>query len=88
MNHIGKEHGWPPTNREQFDADTTPKGAYFMGSPQEIIDKILMQHEWFKHDRLGLQFSVGTLPHDKIMKAIELYGTVVKPAIDKALPGA
>ena len=46
---------------------------------------ILVQHEWFRHDRCGLQFSVGTLPHDKVMKAIELFGTVVKPAIDKAL---
>jgi len=85
MNRIGKERGWSPSGRAQFDASTTPNGAYFMGSPQEIIDKILMQHEWFKHDRFGLQLSVGTLPHDKVMKAIELYGTVVKPAIDKAL---
>ncbi|WIJ26342.1 LLM class flavin-dependent oxidoreductase [Devosia sp. RR2S18] len=85
MSRIGKERGWPPTTQAQFDAGATPEGAYFMGSPQEIIDKILMQHEWFKHDRFGLQLSVGTLPHDKIMKAIELYGTVVKPAIDKAL---
>ena len=85
MNRIGKERGWPPTTRGQFDASTRPEGAYFMGSPQEIIDKILAQHEWFKHDRFGLQLSVGTLPHDKVMKAIELYGTVVKPAIDKAL---
>jgi hypothetical protein len=45
----------------------------------------LMQHEWFKHDRFGLQLSVGTLPHDKVMKAIELFGTVVKPAVNKAL---
>ncbi|WP_193335039.1 LLM class flavin-dependent oxidoreductase [Devosia beringensis] len=88
MNRIGKERGWPPTTRGQFDAATTPEGAYFMGSPQEIIDKILRQHEWFKHDRFGLQLSVGTLPHDKVMKAIELYGTVVKPAVDKALAGA
>ncbi len=85
MSRIGKERGWPPTTRAQFDAGATPHGAYFMGSPQEIIDKILQQHEWFKHDRFGLQLSVGTLPHDKVMKAIELYGTVVKPAVDKAL---
>ncbi|MDB5612664.1 MAG: class flavin-dependent oxidoreductase [Devosia sp.] len=85
MSRIGKERGWPPTTRAQFEAGATPQGAFFMGSPQEIIDKILMQHEWFKHDRFGLQLSVGTLPHDKVMKAIELYGTVVKPAIDKAL---
>ncbi|MET3898415.1 putative LLM family oxidoreductase [Devosia sp. UYZn731] len=86
MNRIGKERGWGPTSRAQFDAGATPNGAYFMGSPQEVIDKILAQHEWFKHDRFGLQLSVGTLPHDKVMKAIELFGTVVKPAIDKALP--
>lgn len=85
MSRIGAERGWPPTTRAQFDASTTSEGAYYMGSPQEVIDKILMQHEWFGHDRFGLQLSVGTLPHDKIMKAIELYGTVVKPAIDKAL---
>jgi probable LLM family oxidoreductase len=85
MSRIGKERGWPPTTRAQFDAGASPGGAYFMGSPQEVIDKILMQHEWFKHDRFGLQLSVGTLPHDKVMKAIELYGTIVKPAVDKAL---
>jgi hypothetical protein len=44
-----------------------------------------MQHECYNHDRFGLQLSVGTLPHDKVMKAIELYGTVVKPAVEKAL---
>jgi len=85
MSRIGKERGWPPTTREQFEAGAGPQGAYFMGSPQQVIDKILMQHEWFKHDRFGLQLSVGTLPHAKVMKAIELLGTVVKPAVNKAL---
>jgi alkanesulfonate monooxygenase SsuD/methylene tetrahydromethanopterin reductase-like flavin-dependent oxidoreductase (luciferase family) len=85
MSRIGRERGWPPTTRAQFEAGASPQGAYFMGSPQQVIDKILTQHEWFEHDRFGLQLSVGTLPHDKVMKAIELFGTVVKPAIDKAL---
>ncbi len=85
MSKIGAERGWPPTTRAQFEAGTTPDGAYYMGSPQELIDKVLIQHEWFNHDRFGLQLSVGTLPHEKVMKAIELYGTVVKPAVDKAL---
>src|SRR5690606_14754627 len=53
MSRIGAERGWPPGTREQFDASTTPEGAYYMGSPQEVIDKILMQHEWFGHDRFG-----------------------------------
>jgi probable LLM family oxidoreductase len=85
MSRIGAERGWPPTTRTQFEAGATPEGAYYMGSPQEVIDKILMQHEWFGHDRFGLQLSVGTLPHDKVMRAIELYGTIVRPAVDKAL---
>ncbi|ODT79217.1 MAG: luciferase [Pelagibacterium sp. SCN 64-44] len=85
MSRIGAERGWPPGTRAQFDAGATPEGAYYMGSPQQVIDKILMQHEWFGHDRFGLQLSVGTLPHAQVMKAIELYGTVVKPAVDKAL---
>ncbi|HVY52552.1 MAG TPA: LLM class flavin-dependent oxidoreductase, partial [Devosia sp.] len=87
MSRIGKERGWPPTTREQFEAGASPHGAYFMGSPQQVIDKILMQHEWFGHDRFGLQLSVGTLPHAKVMKAIELFGSVVKPAVNKALAG-
>jgi probable LLM family oxidoreductase len=85
MSRIGKERGWPPTTRQQFEAGATPHGAYFVGSPQQVVDKILLQHEWFGHDRFGLQLSVGTLPHDKVMKAIELLGTVVKPAVTKAL---
>jgi len=85
MAKIGRERGWAPGTKAQFENGAQPEGAYFMGSPQQVIDKILMQHEWFKHDRFGLQLSVGTVPHDKVMKAIELFGTVVKPAIDKAL---
>jgi len=86
MNKIGRERGWGPTSREQYELGASPRGAYFLGSPQQVIDKILLQHEWFQHDRFALQLSVGTLPHKHVMKAIELYGTVVKPAIDKALP--
>jgi probable LLM family oxidoreductase len=85
MSRIGRERGWPPTTRAQFDAGASLHGAYFVGSPQQVIDKILLQHEWFGHDRFGLQLSVGTLPHDKVMKAIELLGTIVKPAVNKAL---
>lgn len=85
MSRIGRERGWRPGGRPEFEAGARPEGAYFIGSPQQVIDKILQQHEWFRHDRFGLQLSVGTLPHDKVMKAIELFGSRVKPAIDKAL---
>lgn len=85
MNRIGRERGWPPMSRDDFDASRTLRGANFVGSPQEVIDKILFQHEIFRHDRFLLQFSVGTMPHDRIMRSIELFGTRVAPAVRKAL---
>jgi len=81
MDRIGRERGWPPMTREQFDASRTLRGADFVGSPQEVVEKILFQHEVFGHDRVLLQFSVGTLPHDALMRSIELYGTEVAPAV-------
>lgn len=81
MNKIGAERGWPPMSRSQFEASRQLRGANFVGSPQEIIDKILFQHEIFGHQRFLLQFSVGTLPHKKIMRSIELFGTEVAPVI-------
>ncbi|MAT98835.1 MAG: LLM class flavin-dependent oxidoreductase [Anaerolineaceae bacterium] len=81
MNKIGQERGWPPMSRQQFDASTTLRGANFVGSPDEIIEKILYQHEIFNHDRFLLQMSVGTMPHDKMMHAIELLGTKVAPVV-------
>lgn len=57
----------------------------FVGDPQEAIDKILYEHELFRHDRFLVQFSVGAMPHDKMLKSIELFGTVVAPAIRKSL---
>jgi probable LLM family oxidoreductase len=85
MTKIGGERGWPPTSREQFDFMRSPTGALLIGSPQQVIDKILYQHELFANTRFMIQFSVGTLPHKQMMRAIELYGTVVAPAVRKAL---
>jgi probable LLM family oxidoreductase len=81
MNRIGRERGWPPMTRAQFDASLGLRGANFVGSPREVIDKILFQHEIFGHDRFLLQFSVGTLPHERIMRSIELFGTEVAPVV-------
>ena len=85
MDKIGRERGWAPMSREQFEASTTLKGANFIGSPQEIIDKILYQHEIFGHDRFLMQMSVGSVPHEKMMKSIELFATKVAPVIKKEL---
>lgn len=81
MNRIGRERGWPPISRQQFEASRTLRGADFVGSPQEIIEKILFQHEIFGHQRLLLQLGVGTIAHDKMLRAIELLGTQVAPVV-------
>ena len=89
MTQIGKERGWPPTSRAQFDASRSARGSLVVGSPQEVIDKILFEHELFANDRFLAQVSVGTMPHAHVMRAIELFGTVVAPAVRRAtLPAA
>ena len=85
MNKIGRERGWAPITREHFDASNALRGANFAGSPQQVVEKILFQHEIFGHDRCLLQFSVGTLPHAQVMRSIELLGTEVAPAVRAAL---
>lgn len=85
MDRIGRERGWPPMTRAQFDASCTLHGANFVGTPEEVIEKILYQHELFGHERFLLQLTVGTLPHKKVLHAIELLGTKVAPAVRRAL---
>ena len=85
MNRIGRERGWSPLSREQFEYSRNPKGALLVGSPQEVIDKILYEHELFGNTRFLAQTSMGDLPHQKVMKSIELYGNIVAPAVRKAL---
>lgn len=81
MDKIGRERGWPGMSREQFEAAATRRGANFIGSPEQIIEKILFQHQIFNHQRFLLQLSVGTMPHDKVLRAIELLGTKVAPVV-------
>jgi probable LLM family oxidoreductase len=85
MTRIGRERGWPPTTRRQFDASRSPRGALLVGDPAEVVDKILYEHELFAHDRFLAQFTVGSIAHDKVMRAIELLGTKVAPAVNSAL---
>jgi len=81
MNRIGRERGWQPMTKADYEASAHLRGANFVGTPQDVIDKILFQYDIFGHDRFLVQFSVGTMPHDKIMRSIELYGTEVAPAV-------
>ena len=81
MNRIGRERGWGPTSRAHFDQARGPNGALFVGNPEQVAEKIVAQHRIFNNDRFLLQMAIGTMPHAKIMKAIELYGTKVAPLV-------
>jgi probable LLM family oxidoreductase len=81
MNAIGRERGWQPMTRADYDAASTLRGANFVGSPQQVVDKILLQHDLFGHDRFLVQFAVGSLPHERMLRSIELLGTEVAPAV-------
>ena len=87
MSRIGKERGWSGIDKQQFEQMTTPKGALLVGSVQQVIDKILYEHELFGHTRFLAQTSMGTMPHDKVMRSIELLGTKVMPVVKRVLGG-
>ena len=85
MSRIGRERGWPPLSREQYEYLRSPKGALMVGSVQEVIDKILYEHELFGNTRFLAQASVGNVPHKLVMHSIELFGTKVVPAVRKEI---
>jgi len=88
MGRIGRERGWPPPSRQQFDAEASLHGAMFLGTPEQVVEKVLYQHGLFGHQRFLLQLTVGPMPHDKVLRAIELLGTEVAPVIRRELQGA
>jgi probable LLM family oxidoreductase len=85
MTSIGRERGWSPMRRPDFDALRTRRGALVVGGVDDVVEKILFQHELFGHDRFLMQTSVGDLPHDRVLRSIELLGTKVAPAVRAAI---
>ena len=85
MNRIGRERGWGPASRAQFEAGAGRLGANFLGSPAEVTDKILANHEIFGFDRFVIQMAIGVIDHARLMKAIELFGTKVAPEVRQAV---
>lgn len=85
MQRIGRERGWSPMTREQYEYMRTAKGSLLVGSPQQVIDKILYEHELFQNSRFLAQMSMGDMPHEKIMRSIELFAKEVVPAVKKAI---
>ena len=83
MSKIGMERGWPSYSRQQFEAGRTKEGALFVGSPNEIVDKISYMHELFGITRFIAHIDVGGAPHKDLMKTIELYGKEIAPRLKK-----
>jgi probable LLM family oxidoreductase len=81
MNRIGRERGWPPRGRDDFEREAGPDGALYVGSPATVAAKIVRTVTELGLSRFDLKYSNGTLPHDKMMKSIELYGTKVVPMV-------
>jgi probable LLM family oxidoreductase len=84
MNRIGRERGWPPLARDRFQADID-EGAWHAGSPETVAQKIAKTIKDLGIQRFDLKYSAGTLPHEAMMKAIELYGTRVLPRVRELL---
>ncbi len=82
MTRIGKERGWPPMTRSQFDEMRSPEGSLVIGSPEEVAAKILRWGEVLDLTRFMLHVSVGTMHHDQVMKVIERLGTEVAPIVN------
>ena len=75
--------------REQFDARSLAARRICWSAPRsEVADKILAQHELFRHDRFLAQMSLGPLPHERVMRSIELLGTEVVPLVREGLAAA
>jgi probable LLM family oxidoreductase len=86
---VGKERGWPPVTRAGFDAQRGPQGALLIGNPDEVIEKILRHSETLGGIyRISFQMNAASLPHAKLMKAIEAIGTRVAPALREGLADA
>jgi probable LLM family oxidoreductase len=85
---IGRERGWPPITRAQFDVSTGPDGALFVGSPETVAAKIVRVTRGLGLDRFDLKYSAGTLPHEQMTSTIELYGAKVVPLVREQLSRA
>jgi probable LLM family oxidoreductase len=81
MTQLGRERGWGPMTRDQFEGLAGLHGAVVVGSPEQVAEKILFQHELFGHQRFLMQSSLGAAPHREVLRSIELLGTEVAPIV-------
>jgi probable LLM family oxidoreductase len=80
-NKIGRERGWPPATQDELETQRELRGSDFVGTPDEIIEKILYQHEIFQHQRFLIYMGNNAIEHKQMLRAIELFGTQVAPVV-------
>lgn len=85
MTKIGRERGWPPLTREQYDAGLSPSGHLFVGSPESVAGKIAGLHGLFAPSRFLAQTGIGAVPHDATLRSIELFASEVAPRVREAV---
>jgi probable LLM family oxidoreductase len=81
MNRIGRERGWPPSGRREYEGLRSPRGALAVGTPEQVAEKILLEHELFGNTRYIGQMSVGAVAHADVLRSMELFGTRVAPLV-------
>ena len=84
MDRIGKDRGWAPYTKMQFQGGMSPEGALFMGNSEQVSEKIIKTIELFGLTRFVAHLDVGGPSHKEMMKAIELYGSKVLPQVRAA----
>jgi probable LLM family oxidoreductase len=85
MNRIGRERGWPPSGRREYEGLRSPHGALAVGTPEQVAEKILLEHELFANTRYIGQMSVGAVAHADVLRSMELFGTRVAPLVREEL---
>lgn len=85
MRRIGGERGWPPPTRANFEQEAGPSGGLCVGSPETVAAKVSNTARLLDLSRFNMKYSNGTLPHEKLMRSIELFGTQVAPRVRELL---
>ena len=84
---LGSERGWPPTSRAEYEREIAA-GSLYVGSPETVARKIAATVQALGASRFDLKYSAGTLPHETMMRSIELYGSAVMPRVQRFLAEA
>lgn len=82
---IGAERGWGPMGRSEFDLQSGPDGSLYVGSPETVATKIAATVRALQLSRFDMKYSAGQLPHELLLRSIELYGTRVIPRVRELL---